>query len=156
MLASFYEYLEEPWRLDLVRGVVSDFENVVVPVSAELRTGLLQADFNDANIIIRCDEDGSPHPAGVIDFGDSLISWRVNDVAIAMAYVMVCISNTENKRSGFEVSAQPEALLAAAHFLAGVSCSAGLVIELCLQALKLGTLCYQWNMSWCGSWLRVG
>lgn len=28
---------------------------------------------------------------GVIDFGDSVHSWRVNDVAIAIAYVMVCL-----------------------------------------------------------------
>lgn len=49
--------------------------------------GLLQADFNDANIIVRRGEDGIPHPTAVIDFGDAVHSWRVNDVAIAMAYV---------------------------------------------------------------------
>jgi len=119
MLSSFYEYLDEPWRLELVRGVVNDFEQLIVPASAGFRTGLLQADFNDANIIIRSGEDGTPHPAGVIDFGDSVVSWRVNDVAIAMAYVMVCVSNSENKRSGLEHSVHPEAMLAAAHFLAG-------------------------------------
>ena len=63
-------------------------------------------------------EDGSPHPGGVIDFGDAVHSWRVNDVAIAMAYVMVCICNPENKRSGFAGDAA-ESLLAAAHFLHG-------------------------------------
>ena len=63
-------------------------------------------------------EDGTPHPRGVIDFGDAVHSWRVNDVAIAMAYVMVCICNPENKRSGFAGDAA-ESLLAAAHFLHG-------------------------------------
>ena len=31
----------------------ADFEGVVLPAAGELRMGLLQADFNDANIIIR-------------------------------------------------------------------------------------------------------
>jgi len=53
MLPSFFEYLDEPWRLELVKGVVADFEGVVLPAAGELRMGLLQADFNDANIIIR-------------------------------------------------------------------------------------------------------
>jgi hydroxylysine kinase len=120
MLPSFYEYLDEPWRLELIQGVVGDFEGVVLPASGEFRMGLLQADFNDANIIIARGEDGAALPGGVIDFGDAVHSWRVNDVAIAMAYVMVCIANPENKRAGFEEGTdKPESLLAAAHFLAG-------------------------------------
>lgn len=124
MLASFYTYLDEAWRLELIKGVVADFEGIVLPASAEFRMGLLQADFNDANIIIARGGAGGPLPAGVIDFGDAVHSWRVNDVAIAMAYVMVCIANPENKRAGFgavggDGPQHPEALLAAAHFLAG-------------------------------------
>ena len=69
-------------------------------------------------VLARRAEDGTPHPGGVIDFGDAVHSWRVNDVAIAMAYVMVCICNPENKRSGFAGDAA-ESLLAAAHFLHG-------------------------------------
>ena len=69
-------------------------------------------------VLARRVEDGTPHRGGVIDFGDAVHSWRVNDVAIAMAYVMVCICNPENKRSGFAGDAA-ESLLAAAHFLHG-------------------------------------
>merc|ERR1712154_335061 len=114
------QYLDEPWRLELVKGVVGDFESVILPASGDFRMGLLQADFNDANVIIRQGEDGSPQPSGVIDFGDSVHSWRVNDVAIAMAYVMVCMANPENKRFGFEDTMHPETLMAAAYFLAGL------------------------------------
>ena len=114
MLPSFYQYLDEPWRKDLIAGVVGDFEGAVLPASSGFRMGLLQADFNDANIIIARGEDGSAKPGGVIDFGDSVHSWRVNDVAIAMAYVMVCMANAENKRAGFDSAAQNEILLTAA------------------------------------------
>eukprot|EP01043_Picozoa_sp_COSAG02_P026015 COSAG02_NODE_1484_length_12382_cov_6.377758_3_plen_328_part_00 len=123
MLTSFYKYLDEEWRLELIRGVVTDFNGVILPASSDFRTGLLQADFNDANIIIARGDEGVALPAGVIDFGDAVHSWRVNDVAIAMAYVMVCVSNPENKRAGFAAAGDeeqyPESLLAAAHFLAG-------------------------------------
>lgn len=123
MLTSFYTYLDEAWRLELIKGVVGDFEGVVLPASGDFRLGLLQADFNDANIIIARSDEGVALPAGVIDFGDAVHSWRVNDVAIAMAYVMVCIANPENKRAGFAVAGDgpqyPESLVAAAHFLAG-------------------------------------
>eukprot|EP00927_Polykrikos_kofoidii_P023530 TRINITY_DN2164_c0_g2_i1.p1 TRINITY_DN2164_c0_g2~~TRINITY_DN2164_c0_g2_i1.p1 ORF type:complete len:378 (+),score=60.08 TRINITY_DN2164_c0_g2_i1:72-1205(+) len=119
MLASFYKYLDEQWRLDLVQGVVSDFENQILPVSSEFRMGLCQGDFNDANIIVARGEDGKVGPTGVIDFGDSVHTWRVNDLAIAMAYVMICLSNPENKRAGFEEFGQVDSLVAAAHFLVG-------------------------------------
>ena len=85
MLPSFYQYLDEPWRKDLIAGVVGDFEGAVLPASSGFRMGLLQADFNDANIIIARGEDGSAKPGGVIDFGDSV---HMNDVAIAMAYIV--------------------------------------------------------------------
>ena len=92
MLSSFYEYLDEPWRLELVRGVVNDFEQTIVPASAGFRTGLLQADFNDANIIIRTGEDGTPHPAGVIDFGDSVVSWRECMILCVPHIITIAIS----------------------------------------------------------------
>ena len=45
------------------------------------------SDFNDANIIV--DSGDVETVVGVIDFGDSVASWRVNDVAVAMAYATV-------------------------------------------------------------------
>ena len=66
------------------------FETHVAPRIAadELRWGVLQADFNDANVILERDAVDSPI-AGVIDFGDMVYTMRVNEVAIAMAYAMV-------------------------------------------------------------------
>lgn len=42
----------------------------------------------DANIIIDSSE-GRHQVAGVIDFGDMVHTWRVNEVAIAVAYAML-------------------------------------------------------------------
>lgn len=118
MLRSFFQYLDEPWRRELVESVVEDFERVILPAARDFKMGLLQGDFNDANIIVQ-QVQGAPVPCGIIDFGDAVHSWRVNDVAIALAYVMVCICNPENKRSGFGDDTAITALEAAAHFLQG-------------------------------------
>ena len=76
--------LPDEHRAELVRGVIQDFERFIKPQLPKFRHGVLQADFNDANIII---EQNRVH--GVIDFGDIVYSARVNDVAIATAYAML-------------------------------------------------------------------
>ena len=52
-------------------------------VLSTFRCGVLQADFNDANIIF---DDSGERVQGVIDFGDIVYSHLINDLAIAMAY----------------------------------------------------------------------
>lgn len=56
-------------------------------VANQFRTGFLQADFNDANILV----DDKLKVTGVIDFGDSVSSWKVLDISVAMAYAMVSV-----------------------------------------------------------------
>ena len=43
-------------------------------------------DANDQNILV---DDEATQLAGIIDFGDTLLSWQVNEIAISMAYVML-------------------------------------------------------------------
>ncbi len=44
-------------------------------------------DWNDANVIV--DPTNAEEVVGAIDFGDSLHTWKINDLAIAMAYAAV-------------------------------------------------------------------
>eukprot|EP00520_Triparma_pacifica_P018133 CAMPEP_0118633868 /NCGR_PEP_ID=MMETSP0785-20121206/1230_1 /TAXON_ID=91992 /ORGANISM="Bolidomonas pacifica, Strain CCMP 1866" /LENGTH=584 /DNA_ID=CAMNT_0006524779 /DNA_START=104 /DNA_END=1855 /DNA_ORIENTATION=- len=84
-LREFVKYIQTPERQKLVNSVIDAFEANVLPDASNLRQGVLQSDFNDANIII----GPSDKIAGVIDFGDSVKSWRVLDVTVAMAYAML-------------------------------------------------------------------
>ena len=85
---GFLHAITDAERKATIEGVMVGFETLVVPRLAELRWGVLQADFNDANIIL--DRDAADAAiVGVIDFGDMVYSMRVNEVAIAMAYAMV-------------------------------------------------------------------
>ena len=69
--------------------VVDAYEAKVEPVKQSLPHGILMADFNDSNMIVKENDDGSVAVDGVIDFGDIVYSPRVNDIAIAAAYSMI-------------------------------------------------------------------
>jgi len=72
---------------EALRGVVSavhrHFRARVLPLSKEFPTAVIMADCNDANIILHPDDQTV---GGLIDFSDAVLTWAVNDVAIAMAY----------------------------------------------------------------------
>jgi 4-aminobutyrate aminotransferase-like enzyme/Ser/Thr protein kinase RdoA (MazF antagonist) len=58
----------------------------VRPRADELRKAAIHNDLNDYNILVDPDEN---RVTGIIDFGDMLVGWRVADLAIAAAYVML-------------------------------------------------------------------
>ncbi|NNJ89774.1 MAG: aminotransferase class III-fold pyridoxal phosphate-dependent enzyme, partial [Eudoraea sp.] len=69
---------------NLVEYFFLQFEEHIGPVAYDLRQGLIHNDANDWNILT----DGEK-VSGIIDFGDMCYSWLVNEVAIAMTYVMM-------------------------------------------------------------------
>ena len=69
-----------------VLEVVESYEALSTDIMSKLKKSVLQADFNDANIIFS--HDGTS-VSGVIDFGDIVFSNSINDLAIAMAYSML-------------------------------------------------------------------
>eukprot|EP00468_Gymnochlora_sp_CCMP2014_P001075 CAMPEP_0167740462 /NCGR_PEP_ID=MMETSP0110_2-20121227/291_1 /TAXON_ID=629695 /ORGANISM="Gymnochlora sp., Strain CCMP2014" /LENGTH=275 /DNA_ID=CAMNT_0007624359 /DNA_START=234 /DNA_END=1061 /DNA_ORIENTATION=+ len=78
----------------LLETTLSRFRKEVLPLAkvGKLRKGLTHGDFNDANIII---DKSKNKVCGVIDFGDSCMSWRVNDPAIALGYIAINIKKSK-------------------------------------------------------------
>lgn len=70
----------------LVTEVLRRFNEHVAPVAPRLRRQVIHGDMNDQNVLIAED---STEPAGIIDFGDLVQSWRVADAAIACAYLLI-------------------------------------------------------------------
>ena len=73
----------------LCSTVFSAFKHLVIPVADKLRMGILHNDLNEQNIIaLESGPDPQKFPGAVklacIDFGDVVVSWRVNEVAIAL------------------------------------------------------------------------
>ena len=85
-LKPFVEYIPNGSRKDIVLQVLREFETEVLPVSSSLRESVIHNDANDQNILTS--EDGS-HIIGVVDWGDSVKTWLVCEIAISMAYVML-------------------------------------------------------------------
>ena len=102
----------EPERLALVSAVLDEFEATVLPLgkSGALASGIIHGDINDQNVLIGpaqahaegeelVGEDGELMPvdkdrlavAGVIDFGDMCYSWRINEIAICVAYALIAL-----------------------------------------------------------------
>lgn len=55
-------------RRDMVESILDAFKHDIIDKDVDFRTGVLQADFNDANILV----DQDLQVSGVIDFGDSI------------------------------------------------------------------------------------
>jgi len=90
-LATFTEHVHDEARRALVEGVIDDWRRTVSPAvrkrdHSKFRWGVIQSDFSATNIILN-DDASAVH--GVIDFGDSLHSLLVNDLAISLAYAVV-------------------------------------------------------------------
>ena len=65
-------------------SVIDAFEAAKPQLDETMRKGAIQADFNDANVIV-----GKDDQLGVIDFGDIVHTWVINEVAIGCAYATV-------------------------------------------------------------------
>ena len=76
----------------LVRQLASQFEQSMTPILPALRQSVIHNDANDYNLILGSSDDLYEHQqriSGVIDFGDSIYSHTVNELAIAVAYAIL-------------------------------------------------------------------
>jgi len=78
-------------RRRMCNTVFNAYKHLVLPVEDKLRVGIIHGDMNEQNMLAhKSGADPTVHPNGVkfavIDFGDVVVSWRVNEVAIALAY----------------------------------------------------------------------
>ena len=96
-----------------VKLVETCIENYASQNFDNLPMATLHGDFNDANILLHDDK------WGILDVGDCVYSWRVNDVAIGAAYVMVNLCTSENDRSGFTDKGDHVAVQGAQKFVEG-------------------------------------
>jgi len=87
-LRDFVRYVTDDRRRSIVESVIDAFKETILDAKVGetvFETSLIHADFNDANFLL--DEDF--RVSGVIDFGDSVESWTILDLSVAMAYSML-------------------------------------------------------------------
>ena len=78
------KFIKEPPRKKLVDYFLDQFEHFALPDLRTLRQQIIHNDLNDWNVLCRGDEI-----TGFIDFGDVAHSALINELATALAYVMM-------------------------------------------------------------------
>lgn len=78
------EHLATPDQRVVIKNFLSRFERQVAPLLLHLRRSVIHNDLNDCNILVEDDI-----VSGIVDFGDMLYSYTVNDLAVACAYIML-------------------------------------------------------------------
>jgi len=72
--------------------VVAEFDKRVVPALAHVRRAIIHNDLNDHNILVGGGDDlesRAQSVTGIVDFGDMVYSYRVGELAIAIAYAIL-------------------------------------------------------------------
>jgi 4-aminobutyrate aminotransferase-like enzyme/Ser/Thr protein kinase RdoA (MazF antagonist) len=72
--------------------VVAEFDKRVAPALAHVRRAIIHNDLNDHNILVGGADDLESRGqsiSGIVDFGDMVYSYRVGELAIAIAYAIL-------------------------------------------------------------------
>ena len=75
--------LEDPKDRALIKYYLLQYEQVVEPRRYALRKCLIHNDANDWNVLTQ-----KGKVSGIIDFGDMCYSWLINELAVALPYVL--------------------------------------------------------------------
>ena len=68
----------------LAKRALDGFDERVVPLLAELPRQVVHNDFNPGNVLV--DDQTRDYVSGILDFGDTVLSLRVADLAVALCY----------------------------------------------------------------------
>jgi len=85
-LTSFLGAVKDEWKYAIAAAAIENFNKKVVPLKNRLRCSPIHNDVNDQNIIVAAESDKG---LAVVDFGDIVNTWLVNDIAICLCYFMM-------------------------------------------------------------------
>jgi 4-aminobutyrate aminotransferase-like enzyme/Ser/Thr protein kinase RdoA (MazF antagonist) len=103
-IADHLDRVTDAGQRTRIERVLAEYSTHVRPALDATRTSVVHNDANDYNILVVAEQNGAMTPAGIIDYGDLLLSHPACDLAIAVAYVMM---------------GKPDPITAAAHVVAG-------------------------------------
>lgn len=89
---DFVHYIPDPKDRSLVNYFFLQYELNIRPHYYQLRCSIIHNDANDYNVLVRGDET-----SGIIDFGDMCYTWLINELAVALPYIMMNSDNPIKK-----------------------------------------------------------
>jgi 4-aminobutyrate aminotransferase-like enzyme/Ser/Thr protein kinase RdoA (MazF antagonist) len=88
-ISSYTFHISNVRRRRIVERLLLQYRARVVPELHNLPTSVIHNDANDDNILLAPDEEDGWHIAGLLDFGDMLWSYTVNELAVLCAYIIL-------------------------------------------------------------------
>jgi len=88
-LDRFKPLLASDQKRSLIKHFEVHFQTTVLPVSLELRRGVIHNDANDNNVLVSGGPQRDQYVNSIIDFGDMVNTWIVVEPAVAAAYAMM-------------------------------------------------------------------
>ncbi|MDO8834538.1 MAG: phosphotransferase, partial [Vicinamibacterales bacterium] len=88
-IRDFFSQVSDPERRERAQRLFAWSDTELTRLGPRLPTSVIYNDANDHNVLV---DDGDPYErrvTSVIDFGDMLRAWTVNELAVAAAYAML-------------------------------------------------------------------
>ena len=89
VVGELMPYIATPEKQDLVAGFLHHYRVRTEPLTDDLRKSVIHNDGNDYNILVLPKDRWNNQVAGIIDFGDTIYSHTVNELAVVCAYAML-------------------------------------------------------------------
>jgi 4-aminobutyrate aminotransferase-like enzyme/Ser/Thr protein kinase RdoA (MazF antagonist) len=91
VVESRLSLIEDPSKRQQIELLLNRFRKQTLPLLQALPKTAIHNDANDGNVIVRAVDDSvvPNRVVSVIDFGDAVYSWTVNELAIAIAYAIL-------------------------------------------------------------------
>jgi len=88
VVAELIPHVADPAQRARIEAATRDAWTRIAPRADDLPRQAVHLDLTDANVVVSRSAGASPHPDGVIDFGDLSDSWAVSELAITVSSVL--------------------------------------------------------------------
>ena len=88
VVAELISHVADPSQRARIEAATRDAWARIAPRANDLPRQAVHLDLTDANVVVSRSAGSSPHPDGVIDFGDLSDSWAVSELAITVSSVL--------------------------------------------------------------------
>jgi 4-aminobutyrate aminotransferase-like enzyme/Ser/Thr protein kinase RdoA (MazF antagonist) len=89
VISKYKDLIGDEEKRGLVEYFLGLYETIVVPKAAALRRSVIHNDANDFNVIVNNAHSDEARSFGILDFGDMVFSYTINELAVAIAYAIL-------------------------------------------------------------------
>ncbi|PXX08837.1 aminotransferase [Mycolicibacterium moriokaense] len=88
IVAELISHVADPVQRARIEATARDAWTRIASLADDLPRQAVHLDMTDANVVVSRTAGGTPHPDGIIDFGDLSDSWAVSELAITASSVL--------------------------------------------------------------------